>query len=667
MVEDTETNDNYDDALNHLDRSKNANDLITHHRWVKEWHDPYNTNREVNFNFVRGNHYDPNEEKKFRDKRKTAVVFNQIKTSERTILGLWLQNAYAIKFSASSPIDDDIAEILEQLNIWEAYQQDDEMNDIELIRQAWAGGTSYQECFMEVKKGRKPIMKTHQQNPFAIYFDPESRDLIRRRDAHFVDRVSWMTFPEIQRAWDKEAKKVGRVLSSSQNGQGSYEPVNVYADRGHETHNERNGEFKVIERFYKVWEMAHFSEEEGERVEIEKKDLKKFRMENPNVKLIREEQEFLYVAIACEEYSLDSYLYNGRYHNQPRDPLTQEIMWPILEMIAESLNGEPTGFVEHERGANKIVNSMMANILSSATHSAAAAMLIDPTAFKSDREAKLAAKHHSDSDRAFQVKKGRTQDAMAPVARAGVGQDHMYALDFSLNFLREVTSTPPALQGQEEKSGVSGVLNSQRIEQGFIQLQPLMKNYILFLKQRAKLRYYYWREYYTNEMVFRVVDKTKPQTNPFATINEMVAEQDAVGRFTGGYKKLNDITTAIYDIYTEESVKSATYRNRQLSFIEGLSQSQFAQQDAGLAAVLLGEALRLSDAPMETKEALKKSSNLIQEAEKAKQAAEQALSATQQQGAELDNEAKMQGIAQVEAEQTGISPTATAAQPVAMA
>jgi hypothetical protein len=303
---------------------------------------------------------------------------------------------------------------------------------------------------------------------------------------------------------------------------------------------------------------------------------------------------------------------------------------------------------------------MMSNIVSSATHAAAAGMLIDPTAFISEREAKLAARHHSDSDRSFQVKHGRTQDAMAPIPRAGVSADHQYALDYSLAFLREVTSTPPSLQGQEEESGVSGVLNAQRIEQGFTQLQPLMKNLRLFLKQRTKLRYAYWRKYYTAEKTFRIVDKTEPEMNPFTTINELVPETDALGAFTGGFKKLNDINSAIYDIVIKESIKSPTYRDKQLRFVSGMMQSGMVQSDPGLAAGLLEEALRLSDAPAKTREFLKKHSNLIQNAEMTKRAAEQQLTAAQVESSQLDNMGKMQNLAQTEAEQTGISDIQTA-------
>jgi len=643
-------------ALYELDKSVYANDLIRHHRFIREYYQEFNNNREINHNFVRGFHYDGDEVRKYRDKRKTPIVFNQMKTSERTILGLFLQNKYDIRFASNSPTNDDLAEILEQLDTWEQEQQGDEMNDVELMRQAWAGGNSFQECYMEVIDGKEPIMHTTQQNPFAIYWDPESRELITRTDATFVDRDSWMTYPELIRRFQTEAEDISQQLTDHKRGDDGYDEVQVWADRDHEFKKERNGEYMVTERFYKVDGILHFAMMGENKVEIDEEDLSEFKKENPGVQIQQEDAEELWLAIVCEDFSTQQYLYNNKYHNQPRDPRTNKIMWPILEMVAESLAGEPQGFVDHERGPNKVVNAMMSNIVSSATHAAAQSMLLDPTAFISEREAKLAARHHSDSDRSFQVKHGRVQDAMAPVPKSQVTQDHQYALDYSLTFLKEVTSTPPSLQGLEEKAGVSGVLNAQRIEQGFVQLQPLMKNFRIFLKQRAKLRYYYWRTYYKAEKTFRIIDKTEPDMDPFATINKMEPEQDAMGNFTGGIKKLNDINAALYDITIVESVKSATYRDKQIRILESIMQSGYAAQDPGLFAGILEEILRLSDAPEKTREFLKKYSNMIQQAEKTKRQSESELSQTQQEGAELQNMAAMQGIAQTEAEQTGVPP-----------
>lgn len=639
-------------VLYELQHSTLASDLIQHHRFVQEHYEAYNNNREINHNFVRGFHYDPNELKRYRDKKKTPIVFNQIKTSERTILGMWLNSKYAVKFAATSPASDDIGEILEQLNIWEIEQQEDELNDIDTVRQAWAGGNSFQECYMDVKPGTDPKMHTNVQNSFAIYWDPESRQLIKRDDALFVDRDSFSNYPALARKFPEQKKQLKEQLGNRA-GTTAYDNTNVYADRDHEVRKERNGVFLVTERFYKVDGLVHFAEMNGERIDIDDEDLKDFKKQYPNIIIQKEYAEELWLAIVCEAYNNNEYLYNGKYHCQPRDPRTKKIIWPILEMVAESLAGEPQGFVDHERSPNKIIDAMMSNILSSATHSAASSILLDAAAFVSEKEAKLAARHHSDSDRAFKVRPGRTNDAMKPIEKSQTNQDHQYALNYSLSFLSEVSSATPALQGQQESANTPASLNAQRIQQGAVQLQPFMKNFRIFLKQRAKLRYYYWRTYYTTEMTFRVIDKTKPEMDPYITINQKVPELDALGSWTGAIRKMKDINVAEYDISIEEATDSPTYRDRQLAFIDRMMGSAFVKSDVGLAAGLLEEALRLNDAPAATRDFLKKYSNIIQQANIQQKQLEVQRTGVQVQSGELDNEQKMQNIAQQEAEQTG--------------
>ncbi|MCP3683431.1 MAG: hypothetical protein GY861_12155 [bacterium] len=639
-------------VLYELNQSNNALDLISNHIHVIEYFDKYNQMRETCHNFVRGHQYDPNELKKYKDKRKDPIVFNQVKTSERTIMGMWINKKFAVKFSAQTPQDDDIGEILERLNIWTSNHQEDDYKDIDLVRQAWAGGNSFQECYMDVQEGMQPTMHTNNQNPFAVYWDPDSRDLITRKDARFVDRDSYWTYDKVH-ALAKQTKahlNQSHVIENDLNEH--FDDTNIAADRHHETKQERNGKFLVTERFYLVPGFQFFAELEDEKIILSKKDIPEFRQMHPNIIIQKEKIDKLHIAIVCEQYNSQEYIYNGEYHCQPRDPRSNKIIWPILEMVAEELAGEPQGFVEHEISPNKVINAMMSNIVASAKHSAAAATLIDPAAFISGREAQLAARHHSDSDRSFQVRPGRTRDAIMPIQKSQTNADHQYALDYSLNFLSEVSSTPPALQGIQESANTTGVLNAQRIEQGSTQLKPFMKNYLLFLKQRAKLRYYYWRTYNTEEMVFRVSDKTDPNMDPYITINELVPEQDALGNYTGVINKIKDINSAVYDIEIEEAVDSPSYRARQLEFIERMMNSKFIEADAGFAAGLLEEALRLADSPVKTRDFFKKYSTLIQQAHLAEMQLKQQTMAAQGQGQEIANEQNLQKYAQDEAMQT---------------
>ena len=72
---------------------------------------------------------------------------------------------------------------------------------------------------------------------------------------------------------------------------------------------------------------------------------------------------------------------------------------------------------------------------------------------------------------------------------------------------------------------MSGVLNAQRIEQSFTQLQIFIKNYREFLHRKYMLRMAYWREYYTEEKVIKIERGTmENKESEFTTINQPVPE-----------------------------------------------------------------------------------------------------------------------------------------------
>ena len=75
IFEDPEQFDGDINALYELDKSKWANDLVRHHRFVREYYEGYNNNREINHNFVRGLHYDSGETLQYRDKRKHQWLY----------------------------------------------------------------------------------------------------------------------------------------------------------------------------------------------------------------------------------------------------------------------------------------------------------------------------------------------------------------------------------------------------------------------------------------------------------------------------------------------------------------------------------------------------------------------------------------------------------------
>lgn len=664
-----------------LAKSRNQQELVDHHRYVIQFYEKRNQVRQRAFNFVRGVQHSPEELEQYRIKRKAPLVFNQLKSSERTILGMFLQNKYDVKFAAVEPGDQDIADVLEQLRIWEYNRCDDLNKDLDTVREAWAGGTAYQEIFVELTP-EGPRTRCNNLNPFAVYPDPNSRDLITRKDAQFYDVDTWMTEEEMVQTWPESAEFIKEGLRAYSPNSNGYESVDKAVDREHENRVERNGEYRVTERYFRLNKRVFYylNEESGSRTNIEKEDLEQYKKDFPGNQVRSEDKEELWLAVACDaivqSYNssnaynkplLDDsesddgtiqYLYLDKYHAQPIDPADGKVLFPIVEMCAEALNGEGQGFVEQMFDPQRTLNSMISNKVHSAKHAASQSKLIDYSAFKDEKEAKSASKYATDADRSFQVKPGRLNDAMAPIEHRRVTPDNDESYAASIDFINSVSSTPPALQGQDEGSA-SGVLNAQRIEQSHVQLQVLIKNFRQFLKLKNTLRYAYWREFYTEEMVFRIIEPTpemRDQGTDFMSINQTVPATDPYGyEIPGVTEVLNDISAAVYDIVVEESQRSTTYRYKTQSQLAEMMQSAAVQQDPVLHAMLFQEWAMLSDVNDKLKDQIRNHSSVLTQYNQQQQAMEQQMQQQQMQQGELQQQQQLQQMAQAEAEQTALA------------
>jgi hypothetical protein len=596
---------------------KTVQQFMDSHLQVQSYYDSAMRARARQFDFSRGNQWDSDELAVFSRKRKAPVVFNLIKTSERTVVGMFIQNKYDIKFSPMDPSDQDLSDVLNKLYIWLAGDQNWRFKDVDLFRQAWIGGVAYQEVYVKIDANKEPKICTKNNNPFAIYWDPESRSLIERDDAEYVDRVSWLTWDQIAQTYPEAVSETsGRdeayfnnMFDSGKVDQNRDTPI--YRDNSHRFLDQKNGRIKVIERFYKTRSKKHYTIDESyQRAEVDPANM--MAMSAQGQKVSSEEEEMLNLVVIAPAWNTNKFLFDDLHHCQPRDYHTGKIIWPILEFCAESLNGDPQGFVEPMMGANKVLNSAMSNVLHANKHAASTSLLRRKGAF-TEENGRDFDRNQSDGDRVFVTEKDMDPSmAVAPVPRGAVSQDSYKAIELAKAHADEVSSTPPAIKGITESSSTSGILNAQRIEQAFIQLQGLYENWKMFLRVRAKLSYYYMREYFPHEKTIRITAE-KPGDPEFMTVNKNVEATDEMGRKTGEVVKINDISAFVYDIAIEDSQQSSTFRQRSQQQLSEIMQSPIIAQDPALANALLMEFLRMSDASKELKEFVRESSGMAKQ------------------------------------------------------
>lgn len=642
-----------------LHKQKYAHDLIRNHDAVEQYWQSFNDKREDLYNFRKGKQWTDDELALLKEKKKTPVVFNKIINTIRTIVGTFIQNKYDVKPAPVEPTSQDISDVFTNLYHYTNYHNNCDHLDADMIQNALIGGIAWQENWIEMVPGEKPRIQSRNQNTFAIYPDPNSMDLINRSDLQFIDRASWLNLGELIEAFPEHSGMLNdRLKSYEVYTDGHYEPINRFADRSHQNKWERNGRFKVIERFYKV-KRKHFIAIESETMEqfdvgydLSTDAVSEIEFKFPKMQIIRKMEEYLYLAVAIPVFEVNQFLFNGPYHCQPRDPRTKAIMFPLTDLVCESVGGEVNGFVEYMIGPQKIINSMMGNKLHSAKHATNTSLVGRKDAFDEDDKRDIE-EHHSDGDRTFWVKAGQDPaSAMSLLPQGSTNPDTDGALNYATAFEEEVSSTPPAMKGLSE-GNVAGVLNEQRIQQSFVQLQGFVKNYMHFLQRRAKLWMYYWQTYYTEEEVFKVTKKQHPDSPEYFKVNEVAVDE------YGELAIKNDITAGEYDMVIEDSYQSPTVRDKVRQQIIELQNSPSIQQDPVLNTMLTMYFLKMSDAPQDLKDyAIKHSAIVAQEQKRLAQQEQKMAEQQAQQGkqnmqeTELNQAEQRQRIAQTEAEQT---------------
>ncbi len=537
--------------------------------------------RENCYDFLSGNQWTDEEREVAKQKKKALVEFNKLIPSKRAFVGAMLQQRYDVKPSPRTPQSQNKSDIYAAVYHWQADTCDVKYKDPQVITNAWAGGSSWQESYVEITPGKKPRVICTNQNDFAMYPDPNRRDLVNNSDCEFIDRISWMAKDAIVEAFPDMEAEIEATLQTFVNI--SYDETKTYADRTHEWENIRNGKFKVIERFYKVRKKNWFGEQGGNRIDIgQDADLEtrtQFKQDYPDHKLYFEREELLYLAIACPAMG-QMFLYNNEYHCQPRDVVTDRIMFPFVELVDEDLNGQPAGHVAPQIGPIKVLNSLAVNTIFAVKNAAGQGHIISADHFDeqtaTDMEENLA-----DGSRSFRKKPSAPPGpGVDLIPQGGAPRDNNSLMSFVSDFAIEVSSTSPQMKG-ETVSSESGVLNEQRIQQSAVQSQVFTNNYMSFMTRRAKLWKYYWKEYFKAEDIIPILDKKDENDPDWIEINKIVQDE------FGNVQTMNSLDDAdAYDICFEDSYRSPTMRDKILKQISQLQQNGATANDPEMASFL---------------------------------------------------------------------------------
>lgn len=622
-----------------LKDSTDANTLINHHRLVQAYYRERNQKIATAMSYVSGQQWTPLQLQKMARDNKAPIIFDYIKTSYRTVLGMTTGNRYDIEFAPRESNDQKISDVLKAWYSYNAYQNDFQKHDLEALMTAWTGGVGYIETYIEVTPGKRPIIQCQVLNPLCIYPDITSRDVGSRSDQNFIDRVLWMSKEDLELLSPKtDFSKLDNVQATA-----AYKTTPKNIDMDHEIMDTKDGIFKVIERLYKVKIPQYFQFNDSmDKVQVSQEDYNNMGPDDKE-QIYIDPVEKLYCAVVCPAWSINEYIMNKEYHCNPRNSRTQKIIFPIQEIVAESLNGQINGFVEHMISPQTLINAAMTQLYHQMQHAASASYAIDKTKFASEDEAQRFSKDHTKADEVFMLAEdAQINQAIQLVPKnTGVTSDNATVLNNALNALREISSTPLSLQGQQDNSTTSGIQNQQKIQQATTQLAGLLGNFKNFYRRRADIMLAYLYEYKEQfrDEVFRVLEKNPqdPNAPTHMTMMETAPQNDQYGDWSGEMQMLNDPTIYDYDIDVTDSFYSPSELEKIQQQIVQLFTMGVTANDPVMQSFLLLEFFKTLNVPQSVKDNITAHSQAVQSQQQAGNAQGNQQTQLDQHGQMMDN------------------------------
>jgi len=583
-----------------LENEKDCRRVDASHKSVMNFYKERNDKMQSCIETLRGKIYSEQELAFFKETGRTPISINKALAPFRTIIGVLSNSMFDASFMPVGEEDQKFSEALSKLATYEEKRNDDFNQNSQVAQAALATGRGYRLCQVDTPAGEKARITSLELNPYGVYFDTDSREPITRGDAKFVDVCHWLSYDEIISQYPEAEGKISESKISDRAMLESFSEYEKSVDRRHEDSlSPFNGKHKVVERYYKVSKKKRYvlDEATGEVYEAD-------GMVPNGTPSMTKTEEYLYLAVwAPNLLDDDSFLFNGEYHVQPRDPDTKKIIWPVIELVSDNMLGESDGFIEFIKDPQKLFSVLYTQLIEAAKHSSGS-YTIDPEAFKSPEEAERAKKYKALSNQMYEVKQGKHSDAIQPIPSNNVSNSTLHGIEHVDKYFNEGMSSTPALQGISESASTAASLNQQRIEQSTVQLTTFFNHFKRYLLQTLKLRYAYWREAYTEEMVFRIFDPSNGG-NEQVMINQPAQQVDWNGMATGELYKINDMQAAEFDVVISDSIRSRTYLDKQANMIKELLQNPAFAANPIIANVFTEWLVRLSDMPEDMKEQIK--------------------------------------------------------------
>ena len=416
-----------------------------------------------------------------------ALTFNVVQQAVNTVLGNLEQRPTDIKYQSLTTEESESLSALQSL-----YEYDYERGNFEYAKMLCTRDglihTGVLKMFIDTSVDYRGNIGLNPIHPSHVIIDPwwQTGDV---RDIRDVYQTEWMDAAQIKATYQTKSARIDELIERNKDIISSdFNSLDKVADRSLEWYDQSGNRYRVIERTYMedVSQTCVISLESGEEDVLKTEQLAKLKgvaklayrkLNSADYTFVETTKRICRILTCCPGIDRDLILEDGEY------PLQMGCV-PYLVFTYNNFYGHRLGLPDLLNDSQRSLNKRESQISHILSQSGNNNYTIESDAFKDPNGIRDFEQRQAKGGQTFEVNPGSNdRQAIKPLDRAPIPNDLINATQGAMDMIYRLANVVPAMQGRQEGSQESGIMNEQKTAQSLVALETVSKNRKLCLDQ----------------------------------------------------------------------------------------------------------------------------------------------------------------------------------------
>jgi hypothetical protein len=416
-----------------------------------------------------------------------ALTFNVVQQAVNTVLGNLEQRPTDIKYQSLTSEESESLSALQSL-----YEYDYERGNFEYAKMICTRDglihTGVLKMVVDTSVDYRGNIGLNSIHPSHVIIDPwwQTGDV---RDIRDVYQTEWMDAAQIKATYQTKSARIDELIERNKDIISSdFQSLDKVADRSLEWYDQSGNRYRVIERTYMVdvAQTCVISLESGEEDVNKTEQLAKLKgvaataykkLHDNDYTFIESTKRVCKILTCCPGIDRDLILEDGEY-------ALQLGCVPYLVFTYTNFYGHRLGLPDLLNDSQRSLNKRESQISHILSQSGNNNYLIESDAFKDPAGIRDFEQRQAKGGQTFEVSPGSNdRNVVKPLERAPIPNDLINATQGAMDMIYRLANVVPAMQGRQEGSQESGIMNEQKTAQSLVALETVSKNRKLCLDQ----------------------------------------------------------------------------------------------------------------------------------------------------------------------------------------